>query len=71
MTTIAPLDRLFVSVLQNGTSRYSGEFSGVSSFSDIVNSLRLRMPELRGLTTLCIRNSTEGWTSSRSIMLLS
>lgn len=69
MININPLDRLFVTVRQNGVTRMITELSGVTSFADIVSAMRSSMPGLLGLATVMVRNSTEGWTSSRSVFL--
>lgn len=67
MAKITPLDRLFVTVFQNGITRHFTELTGVNSFSDILNCMRTRIPGLNGMTVISVRNSTEGWTASHSV----
>ena len=69
MSKITPLDRLFVTVTQNGVSRMFTDITGVTSFCDIINCMRARIPGLSGLATVSVRNRSEGWTSTRSILL--
>lgn len=69
MSHITPLDRLFITVTQNGIARYFTELTGVTSFSDIVSCMRSQIPGIHGLATINVRNSSEGWTSARSILL--
>ena len=70
MTTISPLDRLFIRVTQNGVLQYFAELTGVSSFSDIINSTRHNLKGVCGMTVFDIRNSTCGWSTSRSVLLM-
>lgn len=69
MSHITPLDRLFITITQNGVSRFITELTGVTSFSDIVNCMRAQFPGIHGLTTINVRNHTEGWTSAHSVLL--
>lgn len=69
MTKITPLDRLFVTVIQNGITRIFTELTGVNSFADIINNMRSRMPGLNGMTMFDIRNASEGWTSRHAVLI--
>lgn len=69
MATINPIDQLFITVRQNGMTRLITELSGVSSFIDIVNCLRNNLPGLNGLTTIMVRNTTEGWSKSQTVFV--
>lgn len=68
MAQITPLDRLFITVKQNGISRLFTELTGVTSFSDIVSFTRSQLPGITGLTVINIRNSSEGWSTSQSVL---
>ena len=68
MANITPLDRLFVTLLQNGMAKYIAELTGVTSLSDIVFYLRKNCPDLNGLATIAVRNATSGWSASRSVL---
>ena len=69
MAKITPLDRLFITVSQNGITRFISELTGVTSFRDIVNYTREMAPGIIGMTTISVRNSTEGWHTRESIIL--
>ena len=69
MATITPLDRLFVTVSQNGTTKMLAELTGVSSFADIVRYTRNHIAGLSGMTTFIIRNTTCGWSSRQSVLV--
>lgn len=69
MSKITPLDRLFITVTQNGIARYFTELTGVSSLSEIIHRMRETIPGLKGLTTITVRNTTCGWNDSRSLLL--
>lgn len=70
MATITPLDKLFVNVSQNGSARFSGSITGVTSFSDIIHYLREHLPGIKGMATFSVRNSTAGWSASRSVLFV-
>lgn len=69
MAKIAPLDKLFITLTQNGSSRFLGEITGVSSWCDIINYMRNTIPGLCGLATVSVRNCSEGWSTSQSVLL--
>lgn len=69
MTKITPLDRLFVTIFQKGIASYATELTGVNSFSDIVSHMRSHLPGISGMTTISVRNSTEGWSDTRSVFM--
>lgn len=69
MAKISPPDRLFVTVVQNGMTRFITELTGISSLGDIVSTMRGAVPGLSGLATISVRNSTAGWTSSHSVFI--
>ena len=69
MAQITPIDKLFITISQNGNLHHITELSGVSSLADIVNCMRSRFPGLKGLATIGVRNTTCGWTASRPVFL--
>lgn len=69
MSKISPLDTLFITVSQRGTSRLMTRLTGITSFCDIVAYMRHQLPDLTGMTTIAVRNSTEGWSATRSVVV--
>lgn len=69
MTKLNPIDILNVTVANKGVSHIFTQITGITSLCDIVNRMKVAIPGLTGLTTIDIRNTTEGWTSRRSVFL--
>ncbi len=69
MAQILSSDNLFATAyyLGNEVFRFSG--SGISSVNDLVMIMRDHAMLSAGMVTLNIRNSSQGWSHSRSIYL--
>lgn len=67
--TINSTDRVFATLSQFGSIIYNVELSGVTSMSDVVRRLRGEVKSGGGLLSLTLRNSSQGWSRSASIML--
>lgn len=69
MANFTPHDIIFATIVQNGFTRAAARLTGVSSIADILGQLRAMVPGLCGMTTLNVRNATDGWTASRAVLL--
>ena len=67
--TINSNDRVFATLSQFGSIIYNVELSGVTSMSDVVRRIRGEVKSVSGLLSLTLRNSSQGWSRSASIML--
>ena len=65
MATILSSDEIFATVTQRGRVISNLRFSGMTSFSDILSALG---SEIRGLATISLRNRTQGWQRSHTVM---
>lgn len=69
MAAISTSDVVFATL-----SNYRGiianiRLSGISSFEDVCRALRSQVGAVPGLSRLDIRNSSQGWCDSRSVMM--
>lgn len=69
MAKISPLDVLYITIMQHGTTCLNTCVTGIKSLSDIISHARRSVPGLNGMTTLSVRNSTEGWTARQSVFI--
>lgn len=69
MTNISFSDRLFVTVIVNGSRVLSTSLSGFSSLKELMQHLRKALHQFAGkLLTLQVRNSTRGWNSENQML---
>lgn len=66
MTTILSSDVIFATVSQRGKVMTTLRLSGITSVGDVVSSIG-RM--FRGITTIDLRNGTQGWQRRHTVML--
>lgn len=65
-TSILPSDIICATLRQRGVEVASLQISGVNSLAEILR----RIPAaLRGLTTIDLRNRSQGWQQRRTVML--
>ncbi len=69
MGIINKSDIIFATLLQRGRQVVSVKLSGMASWSDVINFLRTLVSGCVGMTTLQLRNGSQGWTQQRSIMM--
>ncbi len=69
MATIDLHDEIFATLTQRGKVIATLKLSGVTSIAMILQRLRQLASKCVGLVTLNVRNSSQGWLHSRSIML--
>ncbi len=69
MTAINISDLLYVTALSGGVTLLSTSLRGVSSVSDVFRHIKNQIVPLKGLITLRIRNSTQGWAQQHTLVL--
>jgi hypothetical protein len=68
-TAFNPTDVIFATVRQRGTVLANLRMSGISSMADIISRLPHAIGRLMGITTIDLRNGTQGWQRRHTIML--
>ncbi len=66
MATIESSDIIFATIRQRGQILTTLRLSGITSLSEIVSSLH---GIARGLTTIDLRNGSQGWSSRHTVLL--
>lgn len=70
MAKIQLSDYIFVQASAMGRQFFNFAGKGIDSFAELVSMVRRQENAPRGLITLTVRNSSQGWTSSRAIYSL-
>lgn len=69
MKNIAENDKLFVTVMCNGRRLLNVSMSGFTSLKEVIKYLRSILSDYAGkLLTLQLRNSTQGWNRTDSML---
>lgn len=71
ITAINHTDLLYVTALSGGVALLSTSISGVSSIGDVFRQIRRMASAFKGVITLKIRNSTQGWAQQHTIVMKS
>ncbi len=66
MATILSSDVIFATVSQRGKVMTTLRMSGITSLGEIVSSVGQMF---RGITTIDLRNGTQGWQRRHTVML--
>lgn len=69
ITAINHTDLLYVTALSGGVALLSTSISGVSSIGDVFRQIRRMASAFKGVITLKIRNSTQGWAQQHTIVM--
>ena len=69
MGTINSSDIIFATLTQRGNQVATFRFSGLTSIADIIKQIRTNVRNCIGMVTLQLRNGTQGWSQSRSLLL--
>lgn len=69
MGTINSSDIIFATLTQQGRQVASFRFSGMTTFTDIIRRVRSAVAGSRGIVTLSLRNSSQGWSHDRRLIL--
>lgn len=68
-TAFNPSDVIFATVRQRGMVLANLRMSGINSMADIISRLPHAIGRLMGITTIDLRNGTQGWQRRHTIML--
>lgn len=68
MATISSSDNLFASASIMGEQIFNFCGNGIMSISDLINRVRATSSR-RGMVTLTVRNTSQGWSQSRAFYL--
>ncbi|MDE6101130.1 MAG: hypothetical protein K2L46_07345 [Paramuribaculum sp.] len=69
MATISLNDVIFATLSLRGKICASIRTDGVTSYAEILSLLLRKSGISRGLATVDLRNSSQGWTARRSVMI--
>jgi len=69
MNAIGKSDIIFATIYQRGRKIVSVSISGVISFPEIMKQLHGLFNRCVGITTLQLRNCSQGWTEQHTIMV--
>lgn len=69
MANISSSDFIFATLMHNGDVIANLHATGFSSLHDIMVALRNKTTGITGLTTLNVRNPSQGWSATRPIFL--
>lgn len=69
MATIAFSDIIFATITLRGKVMACLKLNGVKSYAEVLARLLAAVSGGRGMATVHVRNSTQGWAASRSVML--
>ncbi|MDE5666089.1 MAG: hypothetical protein K2G17_09515 [Duncaniella sp.] len=68
-TAINKTDLLYVTALSSGVTLLSTSLCGAASIGDVFRHVKAQTDDAKGVVTLRIRNSTQGWTQHHNIVL--
>lgn len=70
MASINTSDILFATLTNKGSKLLSLRISGISSYSELIKTIRSMTPaHALGLITLQLRNHSQGWSSTRPLLM--
>lgn len=69
MSTISLTDEIFATVTLRGATLARVRINGVGSYSELLARLLSTIQGIRGMLTLDLRNSSQGWTVRRSLLV--
>ncbi len=69
MATISSSDNLFATASMMGEQIFNFAGSGVASLGELIAKVRNAPGARPGMVTLTVRNSSQGWSQSRSFYL--
>ena len=70
MATICSTDTIFATVSYCGSMIANMRISGAESMAHVMNAVRSRVGHVAGLVTVDLRNTSQGWNSRRSVMII-
>lgn len=69
MASILSSDIIYATVKQYGRTIHTLQMSGVSSYGEVLERVRMAVSGAMGVTTIDVRNGSQGWCERRSVML--
>lgn len=69
MATISSSDNLFATASVMGHQFFNFAGNGIASFAELVSRIRNHPFAPKGMVTLTVRNSSQGWSQSRAFYL--
>lgn len=69
ITAINHTDLLYITALSGGVTLLSTSLSGASSIGDVFRHIRGMAAAVKGVITLKIRNSTQGWAQQHTLVM--
>lgn len=69
LTAINTTDILHITALSSGATLLSTSLSGATSMGDVFRHVKTHAESAKGVVTLRIRNSTQGWMQQHTIVL--
>lgn len=69
MATISDNDTIFATLMNRGRVVAEATLTGVSSVSHVMRVMRAAAPGILGLSTLSLRNSSQGWSTTQTVYL--
>lgn len=71
MATVSLNDVIFATLTLRGAIKAHVRLSGISTFTQILSRLQACVPGLRGMATVEVRNSSQGWNYRSQVFLAS
>lgn len=69
MATIHYTDIIFATVTHHGNYIASLRITGVSSFAEVLRNIYKQLKISAGLINIALRNSSQGWNETRTIVI--
>jgi hypothetical protein len=69
MANIDSNDVVFATITQRGSTLASLKLSGITSMTHLLQYIRNYVSSLKGIATLVVRNSSQGWTSTQALYM--
>lgn len=69
MSKVTINDTLFLTLMQRGTMVFNRRVDGIRSRTDLLNFVRDLMKGCQGMVTMTLRNRTQGWVHTDSLLL--
>lgn len=69
MSIINNSDTIFATLLNRGRIVAEATLTGVTSVGHVMSRLRQEAPDVMGLSTLNVRNTSQGWTAVQTVYL--
>lgn len=67
--TISHDDVMHASVVQGGKEIFNINLSGITSLTELLKAIRDIAIDLAGVVTVKIRNCSQGWSQSKSLLI--